>query len=74
MQIKSESLFCHDVVEVFSGDFPAVCSSSLEHLFKLSTAHCLSEFLCDSLDVINIDEACLVVVEQVEDFINTILC
>jgi hypothetical protein len=73
-QIKSESLFSHDVVKIFSGDFSAVSGCSLEHFFELSTVHCLSEFLCDSFDVINIDEACFVVIEQVKNFIDTVLC
>ncbi len=30
--IKSKSLFGHDVIEIFSGDFSSVGSGSLQHL------------------------------------------
>ena len=73
MSRKSEGLFGHDVVEIFSADLSSVCCGSLEHFFEFSNVHGFTQFLGDSLDVINVDESGLVVVEQVEDFIDTVL-
>ena len=70
---KSEGLFGHDVVEVLSTDFSAIGGSSLEHFFEFRHVHGLAEFLGHSLDVINVDEPSSVVIEQVEDFIDTVL-
>jgi len=32
MNERSEGLFGHDVVEIFSGDLSSVCGGSLQHL------------------------------------------
>lgn len=73
MNRKSEGFFGHDVVEIFSADLSSVGGGSLEHFFEFSNVHGLSQLLCDSLDVIDVDESSLIIVEQVEYFIDTVL-
>ena len=70
---ESESFLSHDIIEVLSGDLPAIGSSPLQHLLKLMYVHGFSQFLSHSFHVVNIDGSRLVVVEQVEDLANAVL-
>jgi hypothetical protein len=45
----------------------------LEHFFEFRDVHGLAQFFGHSFDVINVDEAGSVVIEQVEDFIDAVL-
>jgi hypothetical protein len=72
-RVESEGLLGHDVVEVFSRNFSAIGSSSLEHFLQLLDVHGLPQLLGDSADVVGVDHTSVVVVEEVEDFINAVL-
>jgi len=69
----SEGLLGHDVVEILPGDLPAVGSSPLEHLLKLLHIHGLAQLLGHPADVVGVDVARVVVVEQVEYFVYAVL-
>ena len=74
MEIQwSKALFSHDVVEILFWDFPSIWSCSLQHVLKLLDIHGLSKFFGDSADVIGVDGASVVIIKQVEDFVNTVL-
>ena len=70
---SGEGLLGHDEVEVFESDFLSVAGCSLEHLLEFLGGHGLSEFLGDSAQVVDVDGAGLVVVEQVEDAVDALL-
>ena len=69
----SEGLLGHDVVEILSGDFPAVGGSSLQHFLQFLDVHGFSEFLGDAANVVGVDAASVVVVEEVEDLVDSVL-
>jgi hypothetical protein len=71
--IESEGLLGHDVVEVLAGDLAAVGSSTLQHFLEFLDVHGLTELLGDAADVGGLDEASVVVVEEVEDLIDAVL-
>ena len=70
---RSESLFGHDIVEIISGNFSSVIGSSLQHLLQLGCIHSLTQFFSDSFDIVNIDKSSFIIIEQIKDFINTVL-
>ena len=71
--ISSEGLLGHDVVEVFPWDLAPVGCSTLQHLLQFLYIHCLSKFLCHATNVGGVDAASMVVVKQVEDFVDSVL-
>jgi 5'-deoxynucleotidase YfbR-like HD superfamily hydrolase len=73
IEAQSEGLLCHDVVEVLTGDLPPVRGSPLQHLFQFLDVHSLAQLLSHSPDVSRLDKACVVVVEQVENFVDAVL-
>ena len=70
---QSEGFLGHNVVEVFSGDLPAVGGSPLEHLLQLLDIHGLAQLFGHPPDVVGVDEAAVIVVEEIEYFINAVL-
>lgn len=72
-QELSESFFGHNVVEIFSWNFSSIRGSPLKHFFQLAVIHGLAQFLGDSLDIVDIDEASSVVIKEIKDFINSVL-
>lgn len=71
--VQSEGLLRHNVVEVLPGDLLVVGGCPLQHLNELILAHGLAQLLGHPLDVINVDVAGSVVVEQVEDLVDAVL-
>ncbi len=71
--IISEGLLGHDVVEILPRNLPPVRSRTLQHLLQLLDIHGLSQFLGHSADVVAVDAAGMVVVEQVENLVNAVL-
>ena len=45
----------------------------MEHLFELCDVHSLSKFLSHSSDIVGVDGSGVVIVKQVEDFVNAVL-
>ena len=70
---QSEGFLGHNVVEIFTGDLSAIGSCPLEHLLQLLHVHGLTQLLGHSPDVVGVDVAAVIVVEQVEYFINAVL-
>ena len=73
MLLRSKSLFAHDFIEIISGNFSSVGSSSLKHFLQFIDTHGLAQLLGNSLDIVYIDESCLIIIEQVKNLVNTIL-
>lgn len=75
MQImaQSEGLFGHDVVEVLTGNLATVGGCPLQHLLQLLHVHGLAQLLSHAADVGRFDEASVVVVEKIENFVDAIL-
>ena len=70
-RVPSEGLLGHNVVEVLSGNVLAVGGGSLEHVLELLDAHGLSELLRDSLQVVEVDQTASVVIEEIENLIDS---
>ncbi len=70
---KSEGFLGHDVIKVLSGDFSSISGGSLQHLLQLGGVHGLTQLFSDSFNIVDIDEACSIVVEQVENLIDAVL-
>ncbi len=70
---RSESLFSHDVVEIFSRNLSSITGSSLQHFIELSGIHCLSQLLRDSFYVADINESSSIVIEKVKNLVDTVL-
>lgn len=70
---RSDGFFGHYVIEVFLCDFPSVAGSPLEHFLKLAGVHGLAQLLGNSLDVVNVDGSGPVVVEKVENTVDSSL-
>ncbi len=62
----SEGLLSHNIVEILARDLLVVGTGSLQHLDKLFLAHSFAKLLRHAFDIVNIDEAGAIVVEQVE--------
>lgn len=69
----SDWFLSHDVIEVFSWDFPSITGSSLKHFFKLIGVHSFSKFFSYSSDVVEIDCSSSVIIKQVENSIDSSL-
>ena len=69
----SEGLLGHDVVEILSSDLAAVGGCPLEHFLEFLDVHGFSEFLGHPADVVGVDGAGVVVVEEVKDLIDAVL-
>jgi hypothetical protein len=69
----SEGFFGHDVVKVLSRNFTPVGSGSLQHFLQLLDVHRFSKFLRDSTDIGRLDKSRVVIVEEVEDLVDSIL-
>ena len=70
---ESESFLGHDVVEILPGYLSPVGCCSLKHFFEFLDIHGLAQFFGHSADVVGVDEAGVVVVEEVEDFVDAVL-
>ncbi len=72
-KFKSECLFSHNVIKVFFRDLSTISRSSLKHLLKFVNTHSLSKLFSYSFNIINTDESSSIVIEKIENFINTSL-
>lgn len=70
---QSEGLLGHDVVEVLARNLTTIRSCTLKHFLKLLHIHSLAKLLSNSTNVVGVDYSCMIIVEQVENFINAIL-
>ena len=69
----SKSFFSHYVVKILSGNFSAIRRSALKHFLQLACVHSFTKFLGYSPDIVDIDEACPVIVKEVKNFIDSVL-
>lgn len=69
----SEGFLGHDAVEIFARDFSTVRSCSLQHFLKFLHVHGLSEFFGHSSNVVGVNDSWMIIIEKVEDFVDTIL-
>merc|ERR1712066_33299 len=64
---SEEVRFLHDAQELLFVDLPiSVSVGFVDHLLQLLVGHPLAEFLCDPLQILEGDLACLVVIEETE--------
>ena len=70
---ESESFLGHDVIEILTGDLSAIGGCPLKHFFKLLNIHGLAQFLGHPADVVGVDVAGVIVVEEIEDFVDAVL-
>jgi hypothetical protein len=71
--MSSKGLLGHNVVEILTRDLPAIRRGPLQHFLELLDIHGLSKFLGNSADVIGVDGASVIVVEKVEDLVDSVL-
>jgi len=71
--IESIALFGHNVIKVFSGNFAAIGCGPLKHFLKLLDIHGFAQFLGNSSDVVGVDAARVIIVEKVEDLVDSVL-
>ena len=63
----------HYEVEVFEGDLVAIARGSLKHFLQLVGAHCLAKLFGNSPQIVDVDAARLVVIEELEDTCDSVL-
>lgn len=69
----SNGFFSHNVVEILSSDLSTIACCSLKHFLQLSSVHGFTELLSNSFNIGKVDTSSAVIVEQVENAVNTSL-
>mmetsp|Transcript_89612 Transcript_89612/g.109669 ORF Transcript_89612/g.109669 Transcript_89612/m.109669 type:complete len:104 (+) Transcript_89612:67-378(+) len=68
-----KGLLGHDVVEVLGSDLAiSIAVRSLNHFPKLLFSHGFTQFLGDSLEILQANAPCFVIIEEVEDFADAV--
>lgn len=70
IRFESISSLGHDVVEILPWDLASIGGGSLQHFFELLDVHGLPKLFGHSFDVAGVDKSTVVVIEEVEYFIN----
>ena len=60
----SESLFSHNVVKIFFGNFSSVPWGSVKHFLKLINTHSLTQLFGNSFNIIYWDKSSSVIIES----------
>lgn len=69
---RSKCFFGHNVIEIFTTDFPTISRGSLQHFLQFWDIHGFSELLGHPSDVVNVDVATSIIIKQIEDTVNSI--
>lgn len=68
-----KGLLCHDVVEVLRSDLAiSIAISSFDHFAELLLSHGFTQFLGNSLEILQADRPCFVVIKQAKDFVDAV--
>ena len=73
MEWRSKGFFCHDVIEILSWNLSAIRCGTLKHFFELLDVHGFAQLLSYSTDVIGVDGTSVVIVEEIENFVDAVL-
>ena len=73
MEWRSKGFFCHDVIEILSWNLSAIGCGTLKHFFELLDVHGFAQLLSYSTDVIGVDGTSVVIVEEIENFVDAVL-
>ena len=71
---SSERFLRHYVIEILAGDLSAVAGRALQHLLEFLDVHGLAQFLGHPADVVGVYQPRVIVVEEVEDLVDAVLC